>query len=339
MSKIRFGRALIAAALAGALALTATVGCNSGDTDGGKGNDDAGVGNTPVSNGGFGAKLTIDIVDEPIPVGGRVGFFVTAVDPAGLPLAFRRVFCDSEKGIAILEPSNGGVAFEHTGPDGRMSGVLGGVHPGSFIIECRLEEGFNLVARKSTKVTGDIPLGFNGFPGAAGGNLGGGLIVDSPEDDDVLATAVLFLVNSSGSGEPNGPIDISRDTDCDDDPATNDPEPYFLDEYLATIQNKRGVDAFVTDVTISIELPSGTVTTRQLLPETLIPSGGSGEVNNTFTEVVGADTKVLVGTTTAIPAGTWNVTFNFDGEDLNGDDFDTTFTAAVTFANIDNCGA
>ena len=181
----RLGKLIAVAAVvtAGAFA-----GCNNsqGDTDGGTATDNLGTGNIPVSDGGFGAKLVLDIHDDDINVGDTVGFFVTVTDPRGQPLPFRRVFCESEHGIAILEPSKGGVAFEHTGADGRMSGRVGGLNIGSYLMECRVEEGFNLVDRKTMRIRGPIPDGFTGFPGAAGGNLGGGRI----EPDDLTTKGV-----------------------------------------------------------------------------------------------------------------------------------------------------
>ena len=170
----------IIAVLTGLGLLVASCG-GGGDTDGGASTGDQGNGPTLVSNGGFGSKMTIELENDDgieIPTAGQAKFLVKATDPNGQPLSFIRIFCESEKGLAILEPSSGGVAFENTNSRGAFSGVLGGVAPGSFMLECRAPQGFNLVARKHFKVTGAVPEGFDGFPGAAGGNLGGGVIVD-----------------------------------------------------------------------------------------------------------------------------------------------------------------
>ena len=341
MSQVRIGHTLYGFALTGAIALAALSGCNQGDTDGGQGNDSLGVGDHPVSDGGFGAKLTIDIVDEPIPVAERRGFFVTATDPSGLPLAFRRVFCDSEKGIAILEPSNGGVAFEHTGPDGRMSGVLGGVHKGSFMMECRLEEGFNLVARKSTKVVGEVPPGFGGFPGAAGGNLGGGLIVDDPNNNDDRILSVAF--NGQGlTNDPNGPIDISRSFNCDNDATPNenaaDIEPFTFDEFVITVQNDRLEDVTISSVDFSVVQAGVTVDAPAQGTNIVIPAGGTGTVVGSFTQGSGSG-KIFAGTSTTLVNGTVPVTFQVTGATNSGSEsFTLEATVNVLLGDVDNCG-
>ena len=143
MLKSKFGRVLVGI-LATSLFAVTYVGCQGGgDTDGNP--DSAGVGSQLVSDGGSGSTLTISATG-PIPVGSTIPFTVTAIDPNGAPLAFIRISCESESGIAILEPSRGGGAFESTGSAGVMSGVLGGLTPGSYVLECRGPEGFNLVA-------------------------------------------------------------------------------------------------------------------------------------------------------------------------------------------------
>lgn len=174
--------------------------CNNsqGDTDGGSAVSNLGNGNAPVSNGGFGAKLTIDVVgdDSNIEVGEIRGYRVVATDPRGLPLANQRVFCESERGIAILEPSSGGVAFEHTSDDGHMSGKIGCITSGSFLFECRLDQGFNLVDRVHLICRGDTTAY---FPGAAGGHLGGGNLVEGETAPTPTPTAGQTCVPFNGS--------------------------------------------------------------------------------------------------------------------------------------------
>jgi hypothetical protein len=129
-----------------------------------------------VADGAAGGALEIILNDSDgiIGVGQRVGFFVRATDAQGSPTPFLRIICDSERGVSILEPSRGGVAVEMTGENGEMSGQIGGLTPGSYVLECRSQQGFNLRDRVTVIVSGTAPNGFTGFPGAAGGNLGGG---------------------------------------------------------------------------------------------------------------------------------------------------------------------
>ena len=100
----------------GALALIAAgsfAACNNsqGNTDGGSAVSNLGTGNIPVSDGGFGAKLSLSINGVPssaaptLSVGDITEFTVFAQDPRGQGLKYQRVFCESEKGIAIIEPS------------------------------------------------------------------------------------------------------------------------------------------------------------------------------------------------------------------------------------------
>ena len=346
MSQAKFGRTLLGIVFAGMISSSAFVGCffggGAGDTDGGQGNDAAGLGAQTVSNGGFGATLTIQLDGggNIIQVTERAGFHVTALDPQGAPLPNQRVFCESEKGIAILEPSSNGVAFEHTGSQGIMSGVLGGVAPGSYLLECRLEEGFNLVARLHIKVEGEVPAGFAGFPGAAGGNLGGGVIVENPNPSGQLVQVTFNMVNTENS--PNGPIDIIRNLDCDSNLATNDPEPYGNDNYILTINNTGTQDLIINSVTFAVGDGRGVESTEQFAG-LVIAAGASGSLTGTFTEPVflpsGAQSaiKAFAGTAFQVLHGTYNVTFTVSADTLDGNSADLQGSAAVTFEDVDRC--
>lgn len=310
-------------------------GCNSGDTDGG---EDTTLGTQFVGDGGSGAKLTIE-APATIAVGATVGFFVEALDPRGAPLAFLRVFCETEKGIAILEPSAGGVAFEHTGLDGRMSGKLGGLLPGSYIIECRAPEGYNLVARLSLKITGDVPLGFEGFPGAAGGNLGGGFIVDLGQDDledsDVLSVAFF----DAGAGEGGSLVIDTDQLVCDEgDPADDSDdelEPFSYTLYQVSIRNDSAESVFVETVKFTIADPAGSSTSTQSV--TLeIGAGCVGNLVGNFITFSGSS-QVYAGSAFAVTAGTFDVLMELTGTTQNGDDFSVSDTVSVTIGSVDNC--
>ena len=129
-----------------------------GDTDG-----ESAVSDLQGANPGFGsdgaAGSTIRIsVDDRFPVGTTTGYLVELRDPNGLPLAGVRVICESEDGIAILEPiAPQGVSFESTDGNGTISGVIGGEFPGSYIFECRADGGFNLAQQVSIVITGSSP--------------------------------------------------------------------------------------------------------------------------------------------------------------------------------------
>ncbi len=332
MLKSKFGQTLLGVIAAALVAMT-YVGCQgTGNTNGEP--ETAEVSGQLVADGGFGSTLTI-AVSSPLGVGDRAPFTVTAVDPNGLPLAFIRIACESESGIAILEPSRGGTAFESTGAAGVMSGVVGGVAPGSYVLECRGPEGFNLVDRISILITGDVPEGFDGFPGAAGGNLGGGLIVEEPAED---ATVVeILFVDPAGTESRNGQIDTVFDPDCNNDGILTDPEPNFgFDNYVITIDNDRDDRLFVESITFSI--PSlGVVSSTQMGGLVVQPNSANVGLVGSFTDFIGG-TKSFAGTGIAVPAdATVNVTFSVSGTTGSGSSFTLTQSAVVTFGNVNNC--
>ena len=335
MLRSKLGRTIFIV-LFSAVVISLAAACGGrGDTDGGQGNDNAGLGPVFVSDGGSGGTLTIT-APFTITTGSRVGFSVTAVDPTGAPLPFIRLFCESEHGIAIIEPSSGGVGFESTNADGFMSGVLGGLAPGSYILECRGPEGFNLIDRVSIVILGEVPEGFDGFPGAAGGNLGGGVIVENPTED-VTISAIQFTGVGYGL-TANAFIDISRITDCDGDPATVDPEPFGPDSFSLTIVNNRDSRFVVNSVRFSIADGTGSfsLTESQGL---IIPPNSTAAVVGTFIDSVFGG-KSLAGSTIPIIRGDFNVTFTVTGQTgVGGSSISFTDSIAITIDDFDRCGS
>ena len=213
----------IAVSLSAVAVSLALWGCSgSGNTDGGHAAANAKFGDQYVSDGAAGATLSFEFTQSAnIPgaggpsllVGGTSGFFVTVKDSRGRPLPYIRISCDTEQGLAIVEPSTG---REHTNSEGRMSGRVGGVYPGSFLMECRGPQGFNLLGRAELVVGGDVPPGFVGWPGAAGGNLGGGVSYDqtpTPREGFGVASVTIW---SKYRGEENALsiVDILQVYDC-----------------------------------------------------------------------------------------------------------------------------
>ena len=304
---------------------------------GSKTNSDTDAGDQYVSNGGSGSKLVLELEDATeIPTGGKVGFRVLATDPKGAALSHIRIFCETEKGIAIIEPSSGGVAFESTNDRGGMSGVIGGVSPGSFLMECRAPEGFNLVVRKSFRVVGDIPAGFVGFPGAAGGNLGGGVIND-PTSQNVTITQVTFT--GTGVDESRvGDIDIVQDADCDGDITTVDPEPFSADNFNAEFVNGLTEKIFVQSVEIKIYSGSTLVDTSvEELGGLIVSASSSTTLTGVFTEVILAAGKSLAGSRAALIQGTYNINFTFTYETEFGETGTVSQNAAIRIGNFNNC--
>ncbi len=348
MLKSNTGRAFLKVALFTSLVALFVLSCNRGDTDGGEGNDDAGTGVQLVSDGGFGASLKIEAPDE-LEVGDVDGFRVFLKDPAGAALPFIRIFCESEQGIAIIEPSRAGVAFENTDAQGQLSGQVGGLAPGSYLFECRAEEGFNLVDRVTIIVRGDIPPGVTGFPGAAGGNLGGGRFVEEPVAPGAGAPGGVSIEFETvdGTSREAAAIDLFNDVSCDDDLTTADNEPFGPDRILVTISNPLDEPINLGQLTfaprdgsgvISVIQPSGTQiaarasqTFESFLTQVTGTSGGAGVDAITLT-------KVWAGTSTQIGTGTFGVDISTTAVGAeSGDSFSINDAGTIQVANFNNC--
>lgn len=323
----------------GGIALLAS--CGGGDTDGGTGSADAGIGTQYVSDGASGSKMTIELEEATqIPTAGRVGFLVGAKDPNGNPLSYIRVNCETEHGISIIEPSRGGVAFETTNQNGYFSGVLGGLTPGSYMIECRGPQGYNLVARKHYKVVGDIPQGFNGFPGAAGGNLGGGNIVEPPLPDSQNIVTVTQITFSSvrGDGGRTGNIDNVFNLCL---PAGT-PEKFGPDVYNLALNNLNDGRIYVQNIQYEIDLGTSTVSSIDQQGGLVVEGGASISLQGVFTQVdpqtgTGTDDKYFSGTNIPTPSGTYNVTFTVNYLDVDGNPNSIVQSAAIVIFNVNGC--
>jgi hypothetical protein len=328
----RITKTALALLAVGAISFAPFLGCRGGSTSGGPGEDDAGVGTSFVSDGGAGATIRID-VDDDLEVAGTTEFRVTLTDPQGAPLEFIRIFCESESGIAILEPSAGGVAFESTSARGIMSGVLGGVTPGSYLLECRAEQGFNLTARTSIRVTGDVPPGFEGFPGAAGGNLGGGLLVEDPNVDVEAGAVTITAISFSDVGGDGLRIDVVQDGDCDNDASTVDPEPFLLNDYKITVANGLEDALEVRSVTFSVN----GATSRQEFAAN-IAAGGATTINGLFIDTPNGGVKQFAASSVNVVEGTFDVDFTVSLQNIvTGETFTLRDSQTFSADNIDNC--
>jgi len=331
----------IVGSILGMMMLTACLG--SGNTDGGKNSDAVNASGDMryAADGGAGATISLE-TPETISVGETDDFKVVLKDPLGAPLDYIRIFCESEKGIAILEPSSGGVAFEHTSANGIMSGVIGGLLPGSYIMECRAPEGYGLIARQSIRVVGSVPAGFVGFPGAAGGNLGGGVLVEQdPDEIDGSSGLGLFRITSAsvsdgGSKMTSGPIDIVFGT-CTDGAATPKitPEPVYFNSFYINVQNDSTEKATIGTVGFTIEDggPSMTSTQSKVV---VVNAGSTAEVDGILTEFIGGE-KVFAGSTYVVKAGTYKVNIVLTGELDKSGSFTLTRSMTLTFAGVNRC--
>jgi hypothetical protein len=330
--------------LGGMLALSAC----SGDTDGGGAAEDAqGPGDPVVSDGGFGATLKIVLGDESIGVGDTSTYHVELRDPVGNPIPFIRIFCETERGVAIVEPSVNGVAFEHTDFYGNMSGVIGGVLPGSFLMECRAQQGFNLYDRKTVKVTGDVPLGFEGFPGAAGGNLGGGVIVDTtPDVDDGVGLRISSLQFEDAGGPTNvGPLDLTADDDCNNDGTATDAEPFEFTNFQIGITNETTEDVTIQSASFVINDGGSPARTGTINVTTGVAAGGTATVSAPLTSNAAscpATAESIVcysGTNTLAVEGRHQGILTVVARTAAGDSVSLIRNFSIQWDYVDNCGA
>jgi hypothetical protein len=312
-------------------------GCGGRGDTANNGDPNAGTGSQYVAPEGGGSTLRLELEGSgnELQVSQRRGFKITAVDPTGNPLSNIRIFCESEKGISILEPSSGGVAFAHTNSRGIMSGIIGGLLPGSYMIECRAPHGFDLYARTHIRVTGDVPEGFAGFPGAAGGNLGGGAVIAPPVGQDIAVVEVLFTTVSNQTPTRVADIDLIQGM-C---PIVNPtgPEIFGPDNFVMSVQNTLTSRISVTSVTI--EVPNGaggTVVSEQQLGGLVIQANSNAEFTGPFTDT-GSGSKLFAGTSVPVPVGTHNIRFTVTFETFSGETTTVEHFTTIRAFNVNAC--
>lgn len=304
--------------------------CGSGGTDGGE--PEAGA--QFVADGGAGGSITISVKGS-LTVTGTTAFSVNLRDASGAPLAFVTISCESERGIAIIEPSLNGIAQEATGPDGSMSGILGGLLPGSYMLECRGPQGFGLIARTRIGISGTVPDGFAGFPGAAGGNLGGGQVIDDTPipgvDSDAVVVTSSSFTDAGGTTPFGAPIDTTQNGDCDGDPATVDPEPFTFVNYGTVVSNNSNLRIFIDSISIDVLDGQAASSTGTQSKNIEIAPRNNATITGLFIDhpnyVAGSSTQN--GTFDAI------ITVTFTTEE--GDTFSVTDRTSVSLANVNNC--
>ena len=202
------------------------VGC-SGSTDGGSAADPSG---SPYSSDSAGSiDLSLPSGDEAA-VADVLGFRVAVRDQNGAPVPNVRISCDTEAGLALIEPTTG---IEQTDGMGEISGKVGCTAPGSYLIGCRLPVGANKRVFETIRCSGPVPTGFNGFAGAGGGTLGGGA---SPDNGSGTVRIVSAVFTDTGTNATTSQIDVEQLADC---PNTTpvDPEKFFDTMIKLTVVN------------------------------------------------------------------------------------------------------
>lgn len=327
MQKRTLRKAVIVAGLA--LFCGGLVGC-TGDTGGGSAASADLTGTEFVASDANTGTITLNVNETSLPVGSTSNFSVNVTDVNGAPVPQMQIACDSEVGVAIIEPATG---FELTDSNGNMSGTIGCDLPGSFQFACRLPIGVNKRKFENIICTGGVPDGFTGFPGAGGG-LGGGEGDVSVAPGDIEISSVAFLENGSEVDS----IDTARGV-CSG--ATD--EPFYQGVVEMTVVND-SFDSFqINSLRFSINRAdaSGNPYAAEITvagEREIAPIGGTGTVTAVIAQTSGTS-KVFTGSVRAIPTtlGVRNVTVRLTGVTSAGETVTIAGRGSVAFTNVDNC--
>lgn len=342
LRKGNFGRVILAGAV------VALAGCSGGSTGS---NDDATGGDGSYVPGVSSGSLSYNIEETSIPVGATSSFVVTVRGQDGDPAEGVAINCDSEDGVAIIEPISGP---ELTNPSGSMSGVIGCEKPGSFRTAC-WGTSVNRISNVFIKCTGDIPSGFTGFPNAGGGNLGGGVATPDDPAGGSGGTGVAALTLVTGveitdvRDEGTVTIDTGFNGSCEDDKE----ERFGPDLVSFTVVNNSAsrITCSSWSMVVQDPWPSDSTLGDYESPEfgatTVIDAnGGSGTIEGFLTEATGSPTrKFLAGSdttntglalsSTSAP-GVRTVTFSINCSG-NGTSFTKRVEKTFSFADYDYC--
>lgn len=328
------------------LASALVVGGCSGETDGGKGDDanfDDEVFVPDETNSG---QIIVRPNETRFPVGDTTGFRVQVLDASGQGVPNIRVLCDSELGVAILEPTTGS---ELTNSSGHMSGRIGCALPGSFQFGCRLPVGTNIRQFVDIVCTGDVPEGFNGFPGAAGGGVGGGVqVVDDGDPGNVNANVRITAINVFDDGSAaGGAATNANEIDTVQGACGDEPEPFFNTQFSVEVVNDSNRTIRFNSLRYSLtnaDGQGGRFTSGALaLGSGDAPSqaNANGGVTTLSTLAIEAreGRKFFFGSATPIPVtlGIQNVTVRIFGSDSDGNPVEAAARTAMSFTNFNNC--
>lgn len=321
------------------LMIVALVSC--GGTSGG---DESFDGQAFVADESVGSIFFSTLPSE-IQVSRTAGFAVGVKNGSGQVVPSITISCDTEQGLALIEPTSG---REITDENGSISGVLGCSRPGSFQVGCRLPVGANKRVFERVICRGEIPDTFTGFPGAGGGGLGGGVLVSDdggPGGTSLEGFGIETTVVSDGETEGTFSVDTNQVNTCGDD--GTDTEPFgdasiafgFLNETNST------VSCGSYTITVAGVGTFGPIAIGGAIAGGFAPNGGVATVSVPLAIAQGDGTKTWAGSSTTISSSTGfkNVTFSFacnkdtgDAAD-EGEDVTVTKAVGVTFANINRC--
>lgn len=326
--------------------LFAFSGCG-GDT-GGEGDsfDETAFVDTDSNTGG----IRLEIIEDRIGVAETSGFRVKVFDAKGAGVPEIQIACDTETGLALIEPTTG---FELTDNSGQMSGRVGCVTPGSYQIGCRLPVGANKRSLQTIVCEGPVPAGFAGFPGAGGGSLGVG---SSPTGGAVPPASSgsirLSAVTAFENGADTLSLDVSRgscgfeDQNGDGDttdPGDIDPEPFTDTRVTFEVKNETSEPVNFTSFSYDVSGASGSGTFYSS-SELAFSQGGNISANSTANLVglflkASSSSKSFTGSSAAISSslGFRNITFTLFGTSASGRSVEVQASVGLSFGNYDSC--
>lgn len=344
-------KTLVAVVLSASVATMISCG---GDTDGGKAADEDFQGSQFVPNEENSGRIDLTVNETELDVASVTGFFVQVRDSAGAAVPLTQIACDSEAGVAIIEPTTG---FEITDAGGAISGKIGCAAPGSYQFGCRLPVGGNLRKFVTIKCTGAIPTGFDGFSGSAGGGLGTG---GSDSDDDAGPggtntdgiRVIGVQVDDTGATDERGlQVDTSQDICETDDPATPEIEETIFETFgdafleFRVINNTNSAVKFTS---LRYTVPGvGSSSSVAFIGDSVADGQGAETVLTSFGFSAigsgGSDKFVIKGSSASnigIPnsTGVKNVSFTLTGQTAQGDTVSVSGTTGISFGNYNRCG-
>lgn len=311
-------------------------GCNSGgtSTDG----DDF-AGSEFVSTDATTGSVSLRVTNPRIGVGDTSGFGVTVRDANGAGVPNIRIACDSERGVAILEPTAGTGLTDSTG---FFSGVLGCEVSGSFQFGCRVAVGGNRRDFQTVSCEGSTPPDFVGFPGGSGSGFGGGVVDNGDPDNDLRVTEIGFSDDGSGA------TSFSIDTTFSACPNPEDVEGFFDTTVVATVINDTDELIRLTSLSYTVENFDGLGTNFNLPGRIRFPSevtasanGGSATIQALVFDAeprLGATDKRFADNQTFIEAsGIRNIRVTFFGVTASGESVSTSVSTALSFDDFQRC--
>ena len=317
-------------------------GCSGGSTGGG----DQDYTGDQYDNTAAG-RITLTLVDgDLLAVSVIEGFRVHVKDQDGRPVENIPILCDTEAGLAIIEPTTG---KEYTDSDGQMSGKIGCSAPGSYLLACRVGVGGGKRTSTTVRCQGPIPVGFDGFPSpTGGGGLGGG----SSDNEDggsggsssgVRITAIAaYDTGDTTAGTTS--IDISQDADCDNDNTTVDPEPFYDTSVGITVVNNSNRIVRFTSLKYKISNYDGngssvTSSSISLVGEgiALDANGGQDKIVSLMLDANAGGKRVVGNSTNISDSGIKNIRFTLTGTNDIGDTVTVSSSTALSFDGFNRC--